>query len=106
MKNSINKPLGHTENSVLNEYAKRLQVTPMQIVNHNKSSEISDIRQLYCKLRHDCHGVSYSAIGREIGRGHTTVKCGVMRINDMLAINDNKIVALWSRVKDILAHYV
>ena len=96
----------YSENRVLNEFAKRLDVTPMQIIQHNKSSHICDIRHLYCKLRHDRHGETYSATGREIGRAHATVKYGVSRINDLLDMNDKKIVAMWNRVRDISGFYL
>ena len=101
MENIKNDLLMGIENIVMNEFAMRLNITPMQIIKKNKSGQISDIRQLYCKLRHDSHGVSYSATGREIGRAHTTVKYAVMRINDLLHMNDKKIVEMWNRVRNI-----
>ena len=101
-----NEQLKRSENRVMNEFAKRMNVTPMQIIKHNKSSQISDIRHLYCKLRHDRHGVTYSATGREIGRAHATVKYGVMRINDLLYLNDKKIAKMWHRVRDISGLYI
>ena len=94
------------ENRVMNEFAMRLNITPMQIIEHNKSAHISDIRQLYCKLRHDWHGVTYSATGREIGRAHATVKYSVMRINELLYLNDKKTVEMWNRVRDISGYEV
>ena len=101
-----NEQLKRSENRVMNEFAKRMNVTPMQIIKHNKSSQISDIRHLYCKLRHDRHGVTYSATGREIGRAHATVKYGVMRINDLLFLKDKKTIELWNKVRDISGYYL
>ena len=98
MKNELHKGI---ENRVMNEFAMRLNITPMQIMEHNKSAHISDIRHLYCKLRHDRHGITYSATGREIGRVHATVKYGVTRINKLLCMNDKRMVAMWNRVRDI-----
>ncbi len=106
MKNIKNVLLEHTENKVMIEFAMQFNITPMQIIEPNKSSQISDIRHLYCKLRHDWHGVNYSATGREIGRSHATVKYGVMRINELLKLNDKKIVSMWSRVKNISGFYM
>ena len=101
-----NEQLKRSENRVMNEFAKRMNVTPMQIIKHNKSSQISDIRHLYCKLRHDRHGVTYSATGREIGRAHATVKYGVMRINDLLFLTDKKTIELWNKVRDISGSFL
>ena len=106
MKQSNNELLERIENKVMNEFARRLNVTPMEIIEHNKSSHISVVRQLYCKLRHDWHGVTYMAIGHEIGRAHTTVKYGVERINELLKSNDKKIVKMWNRVRDISGLYL
>ena len=101
-----NEQLKRSENRVMNEFAKRMNVTPMQIIKHNKSSQISDIRHLYCKLRHDRHGATYSATGREIGRAHATVKYGVMRINDLLFLKDKKTIELWNKVRDISGSFL
>ena len=101
MKKIKNKQLKRFENRVMTEFANRLDIAPMQIIKHNKRSEISDIRHLYCKLRHDSHGVSYSATGREINRNHATVRYAVMRINNLLQFNDKETVAMWNKVKDI-----
>ena len=89
------------ENKVLNEFAERLNVTPMQIIQQDKRSEISDIRHLYCKLRHDEHSVNYSATGREINRTHTAVRYGVKRINVLLQVKDKKTTKMWSKVENI-----
>ena len=59
------------------------------------------IRHLYCKLRCEIHGLSYSAMGREIGRADTTVKYGVKQINDLLYLKNKKTIGMWNRVKDI-----
>ena len=88
-------------NKVLHEFAKRLNVTAMQIKESNKCPHMSDIRQLYCKLRYERHGVNYSVIGREIGRSPATVKYSVEHINDLLHYKDKKLLALWNKVKDI-----
>ena len=106
MKQSNNELLERHYNKVMNEFAKRLNVTPIQIMEPNKSSHICDVRHLYCKLRHDRHGVTYSATGREIGRAHSTVKYSVKRINDLLLMNDKRILKMWSRVRDISELYI
>ena len=90
-----------TENKVLIVFANRLGVTPMQIIAKNKSSHITDIRHLYCKLRYEMHGETYLKTGQEINRTYTPVRSGVMRINNLIYTNDKKIVAMWNRVKDI-----
>ena len=92
-------------NRVLREFAKRLGICPLQITIYNKSSGISDIRYLYCKLRCENHGLSYSAIGREINRAYPTVIYGVKRINDLLDAKDDNIVEKWNKVKDIPGGY-
>ena len=101
MKNTKNQLLFCNENRVMNEYAMRLNITPMEIIQYNNRAHISDIRHLYCKLRHDRHGVTYSETGREIGRAHATVKYAVTRINALLYMNDKKIMKMWNRVRDI-----
>ena len=101
MKPIENNILELNENKVLNEFAKRLNVTPMQIIEQNKHSFISDIRHVYCKLRYEMHGSTFSDIAHEIDRTYTAVRSGVMRINNLLEANDHKIVTMWNRVKDI-----
>ena len=94
-----------SQNKVLCEYAKQFNVTPMQIIAANKTSRITDIRHLYCKLRYEKHGLTYLETGHEIGRHHATVRYGVMRINNLIRFNDQRIVAMWGRVKDIAGWY-
>ena len=101
MKNTKNQLLICNDNLVMIEFAMLLNITPMEIIKHNKSSQISDIRYLYCKLRHERHGVGYSATGREIARAHTTVKYGISRINDLLFMKDKRIAEMWKRVRNI-----
>ncbi len=96
----------NSENKVMNEFAKRLNVTPRQIIEHNKSELICVIRHLYCKLRCDIHGLSYTAMGREIGRADTTVRYGVMQINDLLYLKNKKTIEMWNRVKDISVSHI
>ena len=98
--------LAQSGNRVMIEFAKRMNVTPMEIIQHNKSANISDIRQLYCKLRHESHGVTYTATGRELDRSHTAVKYGVMHINDLLLMKDKKTVELWNKVSNISGYYL
>ena len=98
-------PFVDTQNVVMGEFARRMAVSPMEIIARNKSAQISEIRHLYCKLRHDAHGVSCSEIAREIGRTFDTVKYGVNRINDMLLIGDQRVMEMWDGVKDILGNY-
>lgn len=106
MKNSINELVEYNQNNVLREFAKRIGVAPKQIVERNKGACITDIRHLYCKLRYDMHGLTYTATGREIGRSHSTVKYGVERINNLLRYNDKIIVELWNRVRNIPELYL
>ena len=101
MKQTKNELLMGYENLVMKEYAMLLNITPMEIIKHNKSSHISDIRHLYCKLRYERHGISYSATGREIGRAHTTVKYAISRINDLILMKDKRILELWQMVMNI-----
>ena len=88
------------ENRIINEFAKRLQISPLQLIEQNKNRRISDARQLYCKLRYDRHGLSYKELGHELDRAHTTVRYGVLRINNLL-LNDKRILTMWNMVKDI-----
>ena len=106
MKKTENGLFMGIDNRVMSEFAKRMNITPIQLIKHNKSTHISLIRQLYCKLRHDRHGVNYSATGREISRSHATVKYGVARINALLNTNDKKIMKMWNRVRDISGYYL
>ncbi|NLC49673.1 MAG: hypothetical protein GX762_04790 [Bacteroidales bacterium] len=89
------------ENWVMYEFAKRLGITPMQLIAPNKKPRISDVRQLYCKLRYELHGLTFVELGEELGRAHTTVRYGVLRINDLLRLNDKRTLAMWNRVRDI-----
>ena len=101
MKEINNPPQDLSNNRVLHEFTKRLSITPMQIIKHSKCAQISELRHLYCKLRYDKHRVSYSAVGREIARAHSTVKYSVTRINNLLYFKDKRIVELWNKVKNI-----
>jgi chromosomal replication initiation ATPase DnaA len=93
------------ENKVLIEFAKLLNVTPIQIIAKNKIRHICDIRQLYCKLRYEVHGATYLEIAHEIDRDLTTVRKGLMRINNLLDVDNTKIVTMWNRVKDTPGFY-
>ena len=106
----MEKPIRNTlhelfENKVLCEFAKLFNTTPMELIEANKSSRITEIRHLYCKLRYENHGLTHLETGREIGRHYTTVQYGIVRINDLIDLNDQRIVAMWDRVKDIAAHH-
>ena len=98
---SKNHPLKDIENKVLIEFTKQFYVTPTQIIEKNKKRHMCDIRHVYCKLRYEMHGATFSDIAHEIDRTYTSVRSGVMRINNLLEANDHKIVAMWNRVKDI-----
>ena len=90
-----------TENSVLHEFAKKMGVTPRQILEHNKSDHICDIRHLYCYLRCNVHKESFSAVGLEINRSHTAVSKGVKRIENLFELKYKDIEVKWSKVKNI-----
>ena len=95
-----------SENNVIIEFAKQFDVTPIQIIARINNQQISDIRHLYCKLRCENHGANYATIGREIGRHHATVIYAIKRINDLLSLNDQKIVEMWNKVKGIPGYYI
>ena len=95
-----------SENNVLIEFAKRFNIAPELIILPNKASEISELRQLYCKLRHENHGLNLAATGREINRKHSTVRYAVKRINELLQTKDPRTEALWKRVEDIPGFYM
>ena len=94
-----------SDNKVIIEFAKLFDVTPMQIIARINNQKISDIRHLFCKLRCENHGLSYTETGREIGRTPATVRYAVRRINDLLSLNDLKIVEMWDKVKGIPGYY-
>ena len=98
IKNKLHEP---TDNKVMIQFAKRFGISPMQIISQDKCSHISDIRHLYCKLRYECHDLTYAEIGHEISRSITAVYYGVNRINDLLRAKNKKIVTMWKRVKNI-----
>lgn len=106
MKAITEELLVNSENKVLVEFANRLGVNPMQIIEKSRKSSITDIRHLYCTLRRQCHGATYSDIALEIDRTPATVKYAVRRITDLLRMGDNKITALWDKVKDIPGYYL
>ena len=106
MKTNNKKDLALVVNQVLNEFARRLMISPMQIIRESKERTITDIRQLYCKLRHEMHGLTYLETGREINRSITSIRSGIMRINDLLMMRDRKILTMWDRVSDIPGYFV
>ena len=106
MKAITEELLVNSENKVLIEFAKPLGVSPMQIIEQNRKSSITDIRHLYCTLRRQCHGATYSDTALEISRSPATVKYAVARITDLLRMGDKKITALWDKVKDIPGFYL
>ena len=89
------------ESKIIEVFAILLGVTPEQILEENKKRNLTNIRHLYCKLRHEMHGANYSKIGREIGRSHSTVKYGVERINRLIMKGDKNIIRMWNRVEHI-----
>ena len=101
MKKIEKEPHENFDNRVLKEFAKRMLISPIQLVQHNKRQHISDLRQLYCKLRHEKHDVNYAALGREIERDASSVREAVWSINNKLSYNDKKILEMWESVKDI-----
>ena len=102
----ITELLDDSENRVIKEFSKLLGIKPMQLIEQNKNRRLSDMRQLYCKLRYEMHGISYTKIGREISRSHTAVKYGVTRINDLLLIEDPEVVPMWRKVRYIPGFYL
>lgn len=95
-----------TGNNVLNEFARRFNINPMELISPNKKAAICELRHLYCKLRYERHGLTYEATGREINREHSTVRYAVKRINGLLHVKDRRTVALWKRAKDIPGFYM
>ena len=89
------------DSKIIEVFALLLGVTPAQIIEKNKSRQITNIRQLYCKLRHEMHGANCSVIGREIDRTHAAVRKGVMRINKQILKKDKNVLSMWQRVKHI-----
>lgn len=102
MKTTTKTPHVGTHKKVLEEVARRMNVTPREIIECNKKMYITNIRYLYCKLRYEAHGMSYAEIGREINRNPATVKYGVSRFNEYVLQGDEKLVAMWESVQDIL----
>lgn len=105
MEKTNNELLEQNENKVMREFAKLFNIIPMQIIAHNKSPEISDYRQLYCKLRYENHGLSFNQIAREIGRTSSTVRYSVKHINELINVGNEDIVRKWNKVKDISGFY-
>lgn len=103
---STNELQNESENKVIIDFAKHLNVTPIQIIARINNQNISDIRHLYCKLRCENHGLSYSETGREITRTPATVRYAVRRINDLISLNDQKIMEMWEKVKGIPGYYL
>ena len=93
--------LERNDNETLQEFAKKLGVTPKKILEQNKRPGITEIRYLYFKLRCEMHGISFSQAGREIGRSPATVKYGVESINNLLGSNYPKLHEMWKKIKDI-----
>ena len=106
MDKSSNTIFADNENKVLKEFAKQLKITPMQIIGKENSRKISDMRQLYCKLRYDMHGLTLIELAQEIDRDPTTVRYSIMCINDLLAMKERRIVAMWKKVKNIPGYFV
>ena len=89
------------EAKTLEVFALLMGVTPAQIIKKNKSSQITNIRHLYCKLRHEMHGANYTEIGREISITHSAVRRGIERINKLIFKKNKNIIKMWERVKHI-----
>ncbi len=98
---NILEELMKNENSVLIEFAKKMHVTPRQILEPNKSNDICDIRHLYCYLRCKIHDKSCTKVGREINRSHNAVSKGVRRIDFSLTQKYNNIKDMWKEVEHI-----
>lgn len=89
------------KDSKLHEFAKKIGVTPREILEKNKSEYITDVRHLYCYLRCEIDGETYSKVGKEIYRSHNAVSKGVKRIIFLLSKNYTKIEDMWDKVKCI-----
>lgn len=100
MKKSQKELCELAEHEVLVEYTRRVGVTPIELIEPNKSMEICDLRCLYYKLRHENHGLKYTKIEEEVNRHHTTISRGVKRISIVIKY-DERIAACWEKVKDI-----
>ena len=106
MQNMDNKLIIMAQNDVLVELAKLFNVSPAQIIREGKDTRICDIRHIYCKLRHEMHGVSFTEIANEIGRTHAGVSYAIARINGLLGIDDIKISNMWNSAKKINGAFI
>lgn len=93
------------EAKILEVFALLMGVTPAQLIEKNKSSQITNIRRLYYKLRYEMHGANCSEIGREINRAHSAVRDGIVQINKLILKKDKNILSMWERVKHIPVIY-
>lgn len=105
MKKFNYEPLIEKEEKIMLEFTTLLGVTPTEIISKDRTMRISVIRNLYCKLRYEMHGVNYATIAKEIGRSPNGVSKGVDRVNDLLFTKETNVESMWNKVKCIPCAY-
>lgn len=58
---------------IINEVCRSLNVTPDQVMSKDQTADVSYARQTVVKIIRLLMGLSYKAIGKELGRHHTTI---------------------------------
>lgn len=86
---------------MITKFTELLGITPSQIIEKNNKPEIAEVRFLYAKLRYEKHKLTYTAIGNEIKRSPATIMHAVNRANDLLGINDERVVEKWHVVRGL-----
>ena len=86
---------------MIHKFSKLLGVTPEQMIEKNRKSEMTEIRCLYAKLRHEKQDQTFESIGRELERSHATVWHAVRKANDLLNLNDPALTKKWLIVRGL-----
>lgn len=89
------------KNIFLIEFAKQMNVTPMELIVPDKSAETTLIRNLYYFWRAEKYKLTHEQIGREINRDRSTVSHGIRRIVDFTDIEDKKTIAYLKMIEEM-----
>ena len=89
------------KNIFLIEFAKLMNVTPMELIVPDKRAEITLIRNLYYFWRSKKYKLTHEQIGREINRDRSTVSHGIRRIVAFTDIEDKKTIAYLKMIEEM-----
>lgn len=101
MNKKIDVDFGLIINIILIEFAKLLNINPIDIKRKNKKRDVTEIRNLFYKLCYETFELSFTVIANEMDRSVSTVTRGLRHVNDLFDLKDPTIELIWNMVKDI-----